>query len=139
MPVSSCSDADRKVHGDALGRQLLLELRQRAEEVGALAVEHVDEDDARETELVRDASRRAPVPTSTPMTPLTTTSAPSTTRRAHRDLALEAGVSGNVEQVDLPALPLGVRERQRDRHLPLVLVLVPVADGRAGLDRPRAG
>ncbi len=75
------------------------------------------------------------VPTSSPMTPLTTTSAPSTTRRAQRDFALEARIAGDVEQVDLAALPGGVREGERDRHPALLLVLVPVADRRARLDR----
>ena len=37
--------ADRQVHGDAALRQLLLELAEGAEEVGALAVEHVHEQD----------------------------------------------------------------------------------------------
>ena len=55
-------------------------------------------------------------------------------QRAAR-LALEARVARDVEQVDLPLLPVRVRERERDRHRALLLVLVPVADGRAGLDR----
>ncbi len=44
-------------------------------------------------------------------------------------LALEARVARDVEEVDLAPLPARMRERQRDRHLPLLLVLVPVADG----------
>ena len=52
--------ADRQVHGDAALGELLAELLERAEEVGALAVEHVHEDDAREPErlgAVPDAAR----------------------------------------------------------------------------------
>ena len=43
---------DRDVHGDALRRELILDLAERAEEVGALAVEHVHDEDAREAELL---------------------------------------------------------------------------------------
>ena len=43
---------DRQVHGDTALGELLLKLAERAEEVGALTVEHVDEEDAREPELV---------------------------------------------------------------------------------------
>src|SRR5262249_35350512 len=72
------------------------------------------------------------VPTSTPMTEETVTSAPSTTRAAQ--LALEARIAGDVDEVDLPLLPARVLERHRDRQLALVLVLVEVGDRRTGLD-----
>ena len=49
--------ADRDVHGDALRRELVAQRLERAEEVGALAVEHVHEDDAREAELVGEPPR----------------------------------------------------------------------------------
>ena len=126
--------ADREVDGDAARRQLLLHLPERAEEVGALAVEHVDEEDAGDPELLGPLPdpRR---PTSTPMTPLRTTSALDDAQRA-AGLALEARIAGDVDQVELAALPLGVRERERDRHPPLLLVVVPVRHGRAGFDRP---
>ena len=73
--------------------------------------------------------------TSTPITPESTTSAPSTTRRLGDGVGLEAGVAGRVDQVELAALPVEVRERRGQRHLAAVLVLVPVGDRRAGLDR----
>ena len=44
--------ADRQVDGDAARRELLLDLGERAVEVGALPVEHVHEEDAREAEIV---------------------------------------------------------------------------------------
>ena len=66
----------------------------------------------------------------------TTTSAPSTTRKRGDRVALEAGVAGRVDQVDLAALPLDVASGGRERHLAPLLVLVPVGDGGAGLDRP---
>ena len=85
-------------------------------------------------ELLGAAARCASVCTSTPMTPLTVTSAPSTTCSDGDRVALEARLAGRVDQVDLPALPLEVAERRRDRHLALLLVLVPVGDRRALLD-----
>ena len=51
-PFELVLGADRDVHGDALRRELLLDLAERAEEVGALAVEHVDDEHAREPELL---------------------------------------------------------------------------------------
>ena len=50
-PWSSCSRADRDLGGHHVLAEGLLERVERAEEVGALAVEHVHEDDAREAEL----------------------------------------------------------------------------------------
>src|SRR5262249_58406040 len=50
-------------------------------------------------------------------------------------VAREAGVAGRVDQVDLAPLPLEVADRRGERHLPPLLVLVPVADRRARLDR----
>ena len=46
-------DADRQLDRDAAVGELLLRGLEDAEEVGALAVEHVDEDDARELVLLR--------------------------------------------------------------------------------------
>src|SRR4029434_2100832 len=50
-------------------------------------------------------------------------------------VALKAGLARRVDQVDLSALPVEVTERRGDRHLPSLLVLVPVADGGALFDR----
>ena len=52
MPVSSCSAPIGSCDGDAALGELRLQRLERAEEVGALAVEHVHEDDAREPELL---------------------------------------------------------------------------------------
>ena len=80
--------------------------------------------------------------------------------RAHREerafddaqrgdgVALEARVTRRVDQVDLAPLPLERGQRGRDRHLPLLLVLVGVRDrgpvghgaqpvGHAGLEQQR--
>ena len=129
--------ADRDVHGDALRRQLVAERLESAEEVGALAVEHVDEDHSRESELVSEPPRprRAYL---------------DAHDRGHRherslddargaaELALESRVAGYVDQVHLPVLPFGVLERHRDRELPLVLVLVRIGHRGSGLDRAQA-
>src|SRR4249919_3186728 len=76
------------------------------------------------------------VPTSTPITAETVTSAPSTTRAAQ--LSLERRITGNVHEVDLALLPARVLERHRDGELALVLVLVGVGHGRAALDGAEA-
>ena len=129
--------ADRQLDGDAARRKLLLHLTERAEEVGALPVEHVDEEDARDPELVGalpDPSRPdldAHDAAEHEQRPL------DDAERAAR-LALKARVAGDVDEVELPVLPLRVRERERDRHPPLLLVVVPVGDRRARLDRAEA-
>ncbi len=50
-------DSDRQVHGDRSGRERVPDLLEHAEEVGALAVEHVHEEDAGEPELLRPGPR----------------------------------------------------------------------------------
>ena len=129
--------ADRQMHGDAALGELLLQLAEGAEEVGALAVEHVDEDDAREPELLGalpDAARAD----------LDAHHAADEHERALDDaqrrprLALEARIARDVDEVQLAVLPVGVRERERDRHPPPLLVVVPVRHRRAGVDRAEA-
>ncbi len=125
---------DRQVHGDTAGRELLLDLSQRAVEVGALAVEHVDEEDAGEAEVVGqvlDARGADLEPHHSVDHDERTLDDP---QRAAR-LALEARVARHVDEVDLPPLPVRVHQRERDRHPALLLVLVPVADRGAGFDR----
>jgi hypothetical protein len=51
---------------------------------------------------------------------------------------LKAGVAGDVDQVHLPTLPVDVADRCRQGHSPLLLVLFPVGDGGALLDRAEA-
>src|SRR4029079_3338003 len=47
---------------------------------------------------------------------------------------LETRVAGRVDEVQLAVLPLRVADRSGQRHLALLLVLVPVADARPLLD-----
>ena len=69
----------------------------------------------------------------------TTNSAASAARRPARSSADEVRVARRVEQVDLAAVALERRERQRHRALLAALHLAAVAHGRAVLDPPRAG
>ena len=124
--------ADRERDGDARRRELLLDLAERPVEIGPLAVEHVHEHDAREPAVVGPSPHAAG-------------SHLDAHHGAHHDerpvchgqcrdrVALEAGVAGRVEEVDLAPLPVGVADRGREGHLPLVLLVVPVRDGGAGL------
>ena len=103
-PVSSCSAPIGRCTATHFGESCDCSCAERPEEVGALAVEHVHVDDARETELVgalpdaagadldaHDAADDDERPLDDP-------------QRA-ADLALEPRVAGHVEQVDLPPLP----------------------------------
>ena len=137
MPVSSCSAADRNVHRDALRRETVAQRLERPEEVGAFAVEHVHEDDACEIELVGQppGARRPDLDAHHGRHRYECTLDDA---RGTAELTLEGRVTGDVDEIDLPVLPLGVLERHRDRKLPLVLVLVRVGDGRTRLDGPEA-
>ena len=138
MPVSSCSEPIGMCTATHFVDSCVAQRLERSEEVGALAVEHVHEDDACEAELVGEPprARRSDLD-------------PHHGRHRHEralddarsaaELALEGRVARNVDEVHLPVLPRRVLERHRDRELPLVLVLVRVGDGRAGLDGRRAG
>ena len=53
------------------------------------------------------------------------------------ELTLERWTAGDVDEVHLPVLPLGVLERHRDGELTLVLVIGRVRAGRPRLDRPK--
>ena len=127
--------ADREVHRHAALGELLLHLAERAEEVGSLAVEHVDEEEASDPELL------GPLPDPRGAD-LDAHHAAEDDERALDDperrpsLSLEARIARNVDQVELPLLPLCVRERERDRHLPLLLIVVPVGRRRSRIDRP---
>ena len=134
MPVSSCSAPIGMCTATQFARQLRAHRLERPEEVGPLAVEHVHDDDAGDVPVL------AAVP-GPPRADLDAHHAADDDQLALDDaqrgdrVALEAGVARRVDQVDLPLLPLAVAERGRQRHLPPVLVLVPVGDGRPLLDR----
>ena len=128
---------DRQMNGDTARRELVLDLRQRAVEVGALAVEHVHEQDARQPELVGEVldARSAHLE---PHDRVDDDQRSLHDAERAAGLALKARITRNVDEVDLAALPARVSERQRDRHLPLLLVLVPVGDRGAGVDRTQS-
>ena len=125
--------ADRDVHGDAFRRELLLDLTERAEEVGPLTVEHVHDEEAREAEVLRELLHACGPDLEAHHAGDDDERALDDAERAAR-LTLERRVARAVDEVELPVLPARVGERQRDRQLALLLVLVRVGDGRAGLD-----
>ena len=135
-PLQLVLAADRNLHGDAAVGELRAHLLEHGEEVRPLAIEHVDEDDARDAELARSAPTRA-------------RSGPRRRRRRSRRRprprrpgaaamvsAWKPASPGVSIRFSLTPLPLEVAERRGQRHLPPVLVLVPVRDRRALLDRP---
>ena len=126
--------ADRELDRDAAVRRAAAARASSTRiEVGALAVEHVDEDDARELLLVGalpDASR---VDLDAHDAAEDDDDSFDDPQRRER-VGLEARVAGRVDEVDLAVFPLEVTERAREGHPALLLVLVPVGDGRALLD-----
>jgi hypothetical protein len=125
---------DRDVDGHAPVRELRAQTFERSEEVGALAVEHVHDDQAREFVVRRAVPDAAG-------SDLDAHHAAEDDDRSLDDaqgrdrLALEARVAWRVDQVELPVTPGDVRQRRRQRHLAALLVLVPVRHGRPRLDR----
>ena len=133
-PLELVLRADRDVDGDALRGELLLDLPERAEEVGPLAVEHVDDDHAGEPEILGELLDPGGADLEAHDARHDDERALDDPERAAR-LTLERRIAGTVEEVDLPALPLGVRQGERDRDGAALLVLVRVGDRRPGLDR----
>src|SRR5947209_1451754 len=126
---------DRKLDRNAAVGELGARGFEDAVEVGALAVEHVDEDDARELVLLGALPDAARVDLHPHDAAEHDDDALDDSQRRVR-VGLEAGVAGSVDEVDLAVVPLEVAERARQRHDALLLVLVPVGNGRALLDRP---
>src|SRR6059058_1118244 len=126
---------DRQVDRDAVLAQLLLQRAEHAEEIGALAVEHVHEQNARQVAL----RRPGPVPS---RLHLDTHHAAHDEQRTFDDakrgdrVSDESRVAGRVDQVDLAVLPLRVADARGERHVSSLLVLVPVGNRRPRLDRP---
>ena len=137
QPPELVLGADRDLGGHHVGPERRLQRLQRPEEVGPLAVEHVHEHQAREVELLG----------ALPQARGAHLHAHDRVDHEHGGLAHAQGaervgherrVAGRVDEVDLAALPLEGPERRRDRHLPALLVIVGVRDGRAVDHRPKA-
>ena len=126
--------ADRQLDRDAAVGELRRARLEHAEEVGALAVEHVDEDDARELVLLGALPDARGVDLDAHHAAEDDDDALDDPQRRER-VGLEAGVARRVDEVDLAVLPLEVAERAGERHRALVLVVVPVGDRRPLLDR----
>ena len=127
-PRNPPSSPTGRCTGDEPALEAAPQRLQRAEEVGALAVEPVDDDGARQVELggelpdllglhlhaghrVDDDHRRLDHPQAGPRV---------------RD---EVAVAGGVDQVDAVALPVAVGDRGVDRDLALDLVGIEVGGG----------
>ena len=119
--------ADRDLGRDDVLAEGGLELVERAEEVGALAVEHVHEDHPREVELggALPQARRRDLDAHHGVDDEDGRLADA--QRAER-VGDEAGLTGRVDQVDLAVVPLERAEVRADRHLPRLLVGVGVRD-----------
>ena len=122
--------ADRDLRRDDVRAERGLERVERAEEVGAFAIEHVHVDEPRDAQLRRarpqtlggdlhahhgvdHEDRRLTDP------------------QGAQGVGDEGRLTGRVDQVDLDVAPLEGGQRRRDRHPARLLVLVGVRDGRA--------
>ena len=129
--------ADRDRDRDAARRQLLLNRGERGAEIGTVAIEVVDEDDARLLELVA----AAPQPCRHDLDP---GDARDREERAldhpqrAQGIGDEARVTRGIEDVELVAVVLGVQQRARDRHRASLLVFVVIRHGAAVGDRSQA-
>ena len=103
-PLELVLRPDRDVHGDALRRELILDLAERPEEVGSLAVEHVDDEHAREAELLGELLDPRGADLEAHHAGDDDERALDDAERAAR-LTLERRVAGAVDEVDLASLP----------------------------------
>jgi len=126
---------DRQLDRDAAVGELRAGGIEDAVEVGALAVEHVDEDDARELVLLGALPDAGRVDLDAHDAAQHDDDALDDPQRRIR-VGLEAGVAGRVDEVDLPVVPLEMAERAGERHAAFLLVLVPVGGRRPLLDSP---
>src|SRR5581483_7879671 len=127
--------ADGELERCDTGAEAFLQLVERAVERRALTVELVDEDRARQTEVLRHAPRDLGLH-------LDALDGRDDEHREvdgaqrGRDVADEVRVPGRVDEVDLVAVDLERRERHRQRDVPALLLGVEVRDGVAVLDPP---
>ena len=129
---------DRDLGRHHVRPERLLELLERAEEVGALAIEHVDEQHARNIELCGTRPQPARRDLHAHDGVDDEHSRLAYAQRAQR-IGDEARVPRRVEQVDLAFLPLERVERGRDRHLPRLLVGIGVRHGGPLRNRAQPG
>ena len=105
IPVSSCSLPIGRCTATQRSESCSWSCAERAEEVGALAVEHVHEEDAREPELVGALPDAARPDLDAHHAADDEERALDDAQRAAR-LALEARVARHVDQVQLALLPV---------------------------------
>ena len=121
------------MHGDAALGQLRLHRLEGPEEVGALAVEHVDDADARDPELVGALPQARGADLDAHDAAEDEDGAFDHAQGRER-VALEAGVARRVHEVELPPLPFGMADGGGERHGATVLLVVPVGHRRGGVD-----
>ena len=134
MPEISCSAPIGSWIATQRSESCAFAALEHAEEVGALAVEHVHEDEAGELVLVGALPHAHRVHLDAHHRGDDDQGAFDDAKRGER-VGLEARVARAVDEVDLAVLPVDVQLRAGEGHLALVLVVVPVGDGRALLDR----
>jgi hypothetical protein len=108
-----------------VGAEGALQRLQGAEEVGALAVEHVDEEHAREVELLGALPQADRVDLGTHDRVDDEDGRLADAQGAER-VGHEARLAGRVDQVDLAVVPLERAQRRADRHLARLLVGVGI-------------
>ena len=126
--------ADRDLRGHHVGAEGGLQRLEGAEEVGALAVEHVDEEHPRQVELLGALPQADRVDLG------------AHDRVDHEDgrfadpqgaerVGDEAGLARGVDEVDLALVPVERAQRRADRHLARLLVGVGIGGRVAIQDR----
>ena len=127
-------EPDRDLCGHDMRAERRLQRIQRAKEVGALAVEHVDEDQPRDVQLLGappEALRR----NLHPHHRIDDEDRRLAYAQGTERIGDERGIAGRVEEVDAAFVPLEGVQGDADRHPPRLLVRIVVRDRRAVGDR----
>ncbi len=129
-PANALSRADRDLEGHGVFRELLANLGQRRVEVRVLLVDHRNDEDTRNAPLlaeVPDVLR----PHQHPARGVDQDDGAVGHAHTSRRFAREVEIAGCVDQVDLRARPLSVRDRYVDRDTAIFLLGSEVSDRRA--------
>ena len=129
--------ADRQLHGDDLVPERLAQAGEAAVEVGALAVEHVAEQDARAAGVGGAAPEALGLDLDAHHRVDDDERGLDDAQRAD-GVGLKAGVAGGVDEVEREAVVLDVRQRRGQAELTALFVVVPVAHRAAVFDLAQA-
>jgi len=125
--------SDRDLGRDDVGAESVLERLERAEEVGALAVEHVDEHEPRQALVVGAVPQPLGVDLDAHDAVDDDDGGVHHAQGAER-VGDEARLARRVDQVDLAPVVLERGDAGADRHLTLVLIILEVEHRAAVLD-----